>query len=122
MGIKDLFNKYKQKFIFIIDKETFKRFLLEQIKFAQENDLEEVEEIFLYVNGEKKTIDVTNDLATKKISFIYGGLSYQDMDGFLEQIIDPLPGEYFKIELNWSNSKILNDFKTNHPELKPEDF
>ena len=122
MGFKDFFDKFKQKYIFVVDRETLRQFILEQIAFAKEHNLEEVEEIFIYINGVKKTINITNYAIDKGIAFKYEGLSYQDMNGFFEHVIDPIPGEYLKIELNWSNSKILNDFKNAHPELRPEDY
>lgn len=130
MGLKDLFSKFSKNssgFVYIVNKQIFRQFIEEDIAFATEHELEAVEEFYLYVNGDKELVTITNldaDAlsATKGLLIAHKGFDYTNFDGFFEHIIEPIPGEYFKIELTWSDNKTLNEFKKDHPELKPEDY
>ena len=124
MGLKDLFNKNKDEEVnvYVIDKATFKLFIIEQIEKAQVLKYSIVESITLFLDGNKKTIFFSYNIEDGSIKVEYDGLEFQNLDGFFEQVIDPIKNEHFKIELDWNDEDMLINYKRAHPELKPDDY
>jgi hypothetical protein len=130
MGLKDFFNKISSKnsiFDYVVDKDTFKTFVEKTIEFAREHELEIIDEFYIYINGEKQLVQIWNldadqFKATKGISIKYNGMEYTNFEGFYEKVIQPIPAEYIHIYLTLRTDDFLDEYKKNHPELKPQDF
>ena len=130
MGLKDIFKKISSKssiFDYVVDKMTFKEFIQRTIDFAVEHQLEIIDEFYIYINGEKKLVSIWNldadqFKATKGISIKYENVSYSNLEGFFENVVQPIPSEYIHIYLTLRTDDFLDEYKKNHPELKPQDF
>ena len=107
MGLKDIFKKISSKssiFDYVVDKATFKEFIQRTIDFAVEHQLEIIDEFYIYINGEKKLVSIWNldadqFKATKGISIKYENVSFSNLEGFFENVVQPIPSEYIHIYL-----------------------
>lgn len=129
MGLKDFFNKISSNnsLDYVVDKNTLKDYVNKTIKFAKEHELEIVSEFYLFNNGNQQLIQIWNLDAdqfktTKGISIKYNGMEYTNFDGFFEGVIQPIEAEYVHIRLTLNRDEFLDEYKKNHPELKPQDF
>ena len=123
-----LFSKLFHGFYYVIDEQTLKKYLEDELKFSIENRLEASANLNVYLNGEKHHIQIWNYAESNYDEEKIKGLTiYYDKDEFkaLEELynskLNNLP-EYFKIELIDMDNNYLNEYKKAHPELKVENY
>lgn len=125
-------NFFKKEFFtgsfYVVDLPTLREFLEQSCRFAKEHDLEYVTGLYLYLNGEKHFLWVSNqsagldgDMPGTGFIFTYDDFEYASLDSLVGQKLRFLP-LYFKINLPDADDIFLNEYKKNHPELKVEDF
>ena len=122
------FSKLFHGFYYVVDEQTLKKFLENEMNFSLDNNLEASANFNIFINGEKHQIQIWNFSASNfKDEQEKGIVIYYDKEEFktLEELYNSkfmnLP-EYFKIELIYSDDVFLNEYKKSHPELKVEDY
>lgn len=123
-----LFSKIKDKLneqtTYIVNKEVFREFLNQEINFSEENDLESVTDLTIFINGEQHNIciwDFTkSNFKSEQVKgkiFYFDKLEYRTLDELWINHIESINGN-FKIILTYTDSKFLNEYRSNHPDLK----
>lgn len=125
-------NYFKKEFFtgwfYVIDLPTLRQYISKSCAFAKENNLECAAAFYLYLNGEKHMIGVSNqsagldeDMPGTGFIFSYDDFEYASLESLLSQKLRFLP-PYFKINLPDGDDVWLNEYKAKHPELKAEDY
>jgi hypothetical protein len=125
---KNFLDKINKGFIYIVDEETLRKHLEQNLKFSLDNNLEASANLNIYINNEKHHIQIWNfsasnfkDEKVKGLIINYDDLEFKTIEDLMKNKLNNLP-KYFKIELIDSDEVFLNEFKKNHPELKEEDY
>jgi hypothetical protein len=125
---KNFLDKINKGFIYIVDEETLRKHLEQNLKFSLDNNLEASANFNIYINNEKHHIQIWNfsasnfkDEKVKGLIINYDDLEFKTIEDLMKNKLNNLP-KYFKIELIDSDEVFLNEFKKNHPELKEEDY
>ena len=126
-----LFSKLFHGFFYVVNEETLKKYLQNEVNFSIENELEASADLNIYFNNEKHHIQilvnteentVIDKEVEKSITIYYDDTDeYNSLDGFYSSCLNNLP-EFFKIELINTDDAFLNEFKKAHPELNVEDY
>lgn len=130
--IGKLFNNFKMDNSFVVDIDTFIKYL--HIEEKNSKDLNEVDavDIFIYYKGEKHEIkmwnyDASTNLRDKEKGFIicYDTQEYKSIDELLDNaLIGNIKlkdiNEYFKIETPEWTHVFLTEYKRTHPHVKIE--
>lgn len=122
----ELLSKLFHGYYYIVDEETLKKYLDDELNFSLENKLEASSNLYIYLNGEKHHIQVWNHAESefdkeKGLVFYYDSEEYKSLEELYNSKLNNLPN-YFKIELIDMDNNFLNEYKKNHPELKVEDY
>jgi hypothetical protein len=125
---KNLIDKFNRGCFYVVDEETLRRHLEQNLKFSLDNNLEASANLNIYINNEKHHIQIWNfsasnfkDEKVKGLIVYYDDLEFKTIDDLMKEKLNNLP-KYFKIELIDSDDTFLNEYKKNHPELKEEDY
>ena len=129
--IKNFINKLNSGYFYNLDKNTLIKYLEEQVEFANQNDLEAVENLNIYYNNKKYELSIWNFTKSKLkqeqeqgFSVLFDNKEYRSISNLFRtatvenKLLDEI--KYFKIELINGDSTVLNDYKKNHPELTDE--
>ena len=131
---KKMIEKFNQGYFYVVDINTLKESLNEELKFTLEHNLEASAHLNIYYKGEKHTIKIWNYAGgkfslekSKGLIVYYDDIEYKSIEELMENAIIANTklkeiNEYFKIELLDADSVFLNDFMNNHPELNVEDY
>lgn len=121
-----LFSKLFHGYYYVVDEQTLKKHLDDELKFSLDNKLEASANLNIYLNGEKHHIQIWN-YTESRFEKEKGLIIYYDEEEFktLEELYNSkfsnLP-KYFKIELIDMDNVFLNEYKKAHPELKIENY
>ncbi len=128
MCIMGLFSKLFHGYYYIVDEQTLKKYLNEELNFSLENRLEASANLNIYLNGEKHHIQIWNFAESKlekeknkELIIYYDNEEYKSLEDLYNYKLNNLPG-FFKIELIDTDNKFLNEYKKAHPELKNENY
>lgn len=131
---KKFIDKMLHGFFYVVDINTLHEYLNDELKFSLDNNLEASSHLNIYYKGEVHEIQVWNHSASnfkdeqeKGLIVYYDKLKYKSIDELMENAmisnikLKEING-FFKIELIDMDSEFLNEYKSNHPELKIEDY
>lgn len=120
--------KREEKFCYIVDINTLRKYLEHENKFIIEHHCEAGANLNIYINQEKHHIQTWNYMASddqleqaKGLINYYDEKEYQTIDELINNHLNNMD-TYFKIKLLEGDSVILNEYKANHPELKLENY
>ena len=129
--IKKLICKLNSGYFYNLDRDKLINYLNEQVKFADENKLEAVETLNIYYNDKKYELSIWDftksnfkEEQKKGFSVLFDNKEYKTVDNLFKTAL--LDGKilneikYLKVELVNYDSKDLNEYKKNHPELTDE--
>ena len=117
-----LFDKLFHGYYYVVDEQTLKKNLEDELNFSIENNLEASANLNIYLNGEKHHIKITNyDDQNKGLIIYYDEDEFKTLEELYNSKLNNLP-EYFKIELIDMDNTFLNEYKKAHPELKIEEY
>ena len=123
-----LFDKLFHGYYYVVDEKTLKKYLEDELNFSLENNLEASANLKLYLNGEKKHIQIWNYAGSsfkeeqeKGLIIYYDEEEFKSLEELYNYKLNNLP-EYFKIELIDTDNSFLNEYKKAHPELKIENY
>lgn len=126
--LKKLADKINKGFVYIVDADTLIRYLTRELEFSLKYNLEASANLNLYINGEKHHIQVWNYTASnfeserqKGLVVYYDDMEFAKLEDLISGKLDQMP-VYFKIELIDGDDAELNEYKSNHPELREEDY
>lgn len=131
---KKIINKLNEGFLYVIDINILKKHLEDELQFSISNDLEASANLNIYYKGEKHHIQIWDfrasnfaDERTKGLIVYYDDIEYKSIEELMENAIIANIRlkdikDYFKIELIDCDSVFLNEYKSQHPELKVEDY
>lgn len=128
--LKKFMENLTKGYEYVCDVETILTYMQKEIVFSIEEQLEAVTDFYLYYKGVKHTISIYNytfsDTDTEKGLIIsLDEMQFHSLDDFTKQakLDDTLLADikgFLKIELIYSDSTYLNEYKTNHPDITPD--
>ena len=131
---KKIINKLSEGYLYVININILKKHLENELEFSISNDLEASANLNIYYKGEKHHIQIWNfrasnfaDERAKGIIVYYDEIEYKSIEELMENAtianikLKDIT-DYFKIELEDCDSVFLNEYKSQHPELKIEDY
>lgn len=121
--LKNIFGNIKSGYEYVVDSQTIFEFMKKEINFSIQNNLAAFIDFNIYYNGEKHHVSTWSDEGSEEINIKLDNTEFSSLEDFINRaklgtsLISELNG-YLKIELTYSDSVFLNEYKKKHPNIK----
>lgn len=128
--LKKFVENLSKGYEYVCDVETIFTYMQKEFAFSLEEQLESVTDFYLYYKGVKHTISIfnyafSNTDTEKGLIINLDDIEFHSLNDFMKnaKLDDTLLADikgYLKIELIYSDSTYLNEYKANHPDVTPD--
>ena len=128
--IKNILGNISKGYGYVCDVQTIFNFMKKELEFSIENNLEAVTDFYIYYKESKHHVIIWNYKAStskleaeKGLSITLDNIEFNSIENFINtaklenNLISELSG-YLKIELTYSDSTFLNEYKKSHPNIE----